>query len=252
MNKIWLKSYPPGVPAQIDPGEFSSLNEIIAGSCARFAPRTAYMQMGASMSFRELDERASAFGAWLQRRGLRKGDRVAIMLPNVLQYPIAICGALRAGLVVVNTNPLYTEPELAHQLSDSGAVAIVILENFAHVLQKVLPHTKVRTVIVTAVGDLLGAPKSWIVNYVVRHRRKQVPAWSIDGAVDFRTVLREGDRLSLQPVDVGHEDIAFLQYTGGTTGVSKGAMLTHGNIVTNALQARALDRQDIPEMSPRC
>ena len=239
MNKIWLKSYPPGVPAQIDPGEFSSLNEIIAGSCARFAPRTAYMQMGASMSFRELDERASAFGAWLQRRGLRKGDRVAIMLPNLLQYPIAICGALRAGLVVVNTNPLYTEPELAHQLSDSGAVAIVILENFAHVLQKVLPHTKVRTVIVTAVGDLLGAPKSWIVNYVVRHRRKQVPAWSIDGAVDFRTVLREGDRLSLQPVDVGHEDIAFLQYTGGTTGVSKGAMLTHGNIVTNALQARA-------------
>lgn len=239
MNKIWLKSYPPGVPQEIDPNVYGSLNEIVADSCERFSSRTAYVQMGAELSYRQLDEHASAFGAWLQRRGLRKGDRIAIMLPNLLQYPVAIFGALRAGLIVVNTNPLYTAKELEHQLSDSGAVAIVILENFAHVLQQVMPRTKVRTVIVTAIGDMLGAPKSWIVNYVVRHKRKQVPAWSIDGAARFREVLRDGAALSLQPVDVGHEDIAFLQYTGGTTGVSKGAMLTHGNVVTNVVQSRA-------------
>ena len=238
-NKVWLKSYPPGVPAEIDPRQFSSLSQIVQESCEKFATRVAYVQMGRQMTYRELDERACAFGAWLQRQGLKKGDRVAMMMPNLLQYPIALFGALRAGLVVVNTNPLYTAPELEHQLSDSGAVAIVILENFAHVLEKVIAHTKLRTVIVTAVGDMLGSPKSWIVNYVVRHKRKQVPPWRIDGAVDFRTVLREGVTLSLQPMELGHEDLAFLQYTGGTTGVSKGAMLTHGNVVANVLQARA-------------
>ena len=239
MNRIWLKSYPPGVPAQIDPNEYGSLTQIVAESCEKFASRTAYTQMGKPMTFSELDERACAFGAWMQRRGLQKGDRVAIMMPNLLQYPIALVGAMRAGLVVVNTNPLYTAPELEHQLKDSGAVAIVILENFAHVLQGVIAHTKLRTVVVTSVGELLGAPKSWLVNYVVRHKRKQVPAWHIEGAVDFRTVLREGATLSLQPVVLGHEDLAFLQYTGGTTGVSKGAMLTHGNVVANAMQAKA-------------
>jgi long-chain acyl-CoA synthetase len=239
MNRIWLKSYPPGVPAEIDPNEFSSLTQIVTESCEKFASRTAYVQMGKAMTFAELDERACAFGAWLQRRGLQKGDRVAIMMPNLLQYPIALLGALRAGLVVVNTNPLYTAPELEHQMEDSGAVAIVILENFAHVLQGVIAHTKLRTVVVTSVGELLGAPKSWLVDYVVRHKRKQVPAWHIEGAVNFRTVLREGTTLSLQPVVLGHQDLAFLQYTGGTTGVSKGAMLTHGNVVANAMQAKA-------------
>jgi long-chain acyl-CoA synthetase len=239
MNKIWLKSYPAGVPAEIDTAQFRSLNEIVAGSCARYADHIAYEQMGRTMSYRHLDEHIEAFGAWLQKRGLRKGDRIAMMMPNLLQYPVAMLGALRAGLVVVNTNPLYTAPELEHQLTDSGAVAIVILENFAHVLQKVIAKTAVRTVIVTGVGDMLGAPKSWIVNYVVRHKRKQVPAWHLDGVVRFGAVLDEGRGLALMPVETGLEDIAFLQYTGGTTGVSKGAMLSHGNIVANVLQARA-------------
>jgi long-chain acyl-CoA synthetase len=170
---------------------------------------------------------------------LAKGDRIAIMLPNTLQYPIALFGALRAGLTVVNTNPLYTAPELRHQLEDSGATAILVLENFAHVVQEVAPHTRLKRVLVTAAGDLLGFPKSSIVNYVVRHRRKQVPRWSIPGAVDFRETLRAGRKLPFAPVDVGPEDIAFLQYTGGTTGVAKGAMLTHRNVSCNVLQAEA-------------
>jgi long-chain acyl-CoA synthetase len=239
MNKIWLKSYPAGVPPEVDITQFRSLNEIVAASCARYADRVAYEQMGKAIGYRRLDEQIEAFGAWLQRRGLRKGDRIALMMPNLLQYPIAMLGALRAGLVVVNTNPLYTAPELEHQLADSGAVAIVLLENFAHVLQKVIAKTAVRTVIVTGVGDLLGVPKSWIVNYVVRHKRKQVPAWHLDGVVRFATVLEEGRGVVLKPVDVGLDDLAFLQYTGGTTGVSKGAMLSHGNVVANVLQARA-------------
>ena len=240
MNKPWLLSYPPGIPAEIDPSEFRSLNDVVAQSCAKFAAQPAYMQMGTALSYRELDARATQFGAWLQKQaGLKKGDRIALMMPNLLQYPIAMFGALRAGLVLVNTNPLYTAPELEHQLSDSGALAIVIVENFANVLQQVIARTKVRTVIVTAVGDLLGAPKSWIVNYVVRHRRRQVPAWHIEGALDFRSVLAQGRGLTLDAVEVGHDDIAFLQYTGGTTGVSKGAMLTHRNVISNILQARA-------------
>ena len=171
---------------------------------------------------------------------MKKGDRIALMMPNLLQYPIAMFGALRAGLVIVNTNPLYTEPELEHQLRDSGATAIVILENFAHVLQKVIARTAVRTVIVTAVGDLLGAPKSWIVNYVVRHRRKQVPAWQHRGRerLSARSCVRVAG-CSSTPAELDHDDIAFLQYTGGTTGVSKGAMLTHRNVVANVVQARA-------------
>ncbi len=247
MNKIWLKSYPPGVPAEIDPGVFRSLDEIVTRSCAQYAQRTAFVQMGAQISFRELDEQASAFGAWLQRQGMKKGDRIALMMPNLLQYPIAMFGALRAGLVIVNTNPLYTEPELEHQLRDSGATAIVILENFAHVLQKVIARTAVRIVVVTAVGDLLGAPKSWLVNYVVRHRRKQVPPWRIAGAASFGSIMREGRGLRLTPTELGHDDIAFLQYTGGTTGVSKGAMLTHRNVVANVVQARAWIGHVFPE-----
>jgi long-chain acyl-CoA synthetase len=240
MDKLWLKSYPPDVPAEVDLSEFRSLNEIAALSFRRFANDAAYVQMGRSMSYAELEKRSRHFAAWMQKEaGLKKGARVAIMLPNLLQYPIVIFAALRAGLIVVNTNPLYTPPELEHQLQDSGAEAIVVLENFAHVLQKVVARTKVRIVIVTAVGDLLGLPKSLIVNYVVRHVRKQVPAWQIAGARTFASVLCAGARCKLEEVATGPEDLAFLQYTGGTTGVSKAAMLTNGNIVANVLQARA-------------
>jgi long-chain acyl-CoA synthetase len=240
MEKIWLKSYPPGVPAEVDPTIFSSLNEISEQSFKTFAELPAFVQMGKSITYGELDARARDFAAWLQNEcGLERGDRVAIMLPNVLQYPIALFAVLRAGLTVVNTNPLYTARELEHQLKDSGAQVILILENFAHVLQEVIAHTAIRKVVVTAVGDLLSWPKSAIVNFVVRHKRKQVRPWNIPGTVDFKDALAAGRHMTLSSVKVGHDDIAFLQYTGGTTGVSKGAMLTHGNIVANVVQAQA-------------
>jgi long-chain acyl-CoA synthetase len=238
MEKVWLKSYPPGVPAEIDPNVFNSLNDIFEQSFKTFASRGAFVQMGRELTFGDLDALSRDFAAWLQTEaGLRKGDRVAIMLPNCLQYPIALFGILRAGLVVVNTNPLYTARELEHQLKDSGAQAIVILENFAHVLQDVISRTAVRKVLVTAVGDMLSWPKSWIVNFVVRHQRKQVRPWSIHSALDFRDALQDGRGMRVSPVRLAHSDLAFLQYTGGTTGVSKGAMLTHGNIVANIVQA---------------
>ena len=240
MEKVWLKSYPPGVPAEIDANAFSSLTAILEQSFEKHAERVAFVQMGRDLTFAQLDALSRDFAAWLQNEaGLRKGDRVAIMLPNCLQYPIAMSGILRAGGVVVNTNPLYTARELEHQLKDSGAQAIVVLENFAHVVQEVIAHTSVRKVLVTAVGDLLSWPKSWIVNFVVRHKRKQVKPWSIPGAVDFRDALNAGRGMKFSPVTIGHTDIAYLQYTGGTTGVAKGAMLTHGNIVANIMQAQA-------------
>ena len=240
MEKIWLKSYPDGVPAEIDPAAYSSLNEMVAQSLTKYADRVAFVQMGREVTYRQLDAYSRDFAAWLQREaGLQKGDRVALMMPNLLQYPIAIFGVLRAGMVVVNTNPLYTARELEHQLKDSGAKGIVVLENFAHVLQDAIGHTDVKKVLVTAVGDMLGAPKSWIVNYVVRHKRKQVKPWHIDGAMDFRDALAAGKRQTFDPVSLKPEDLAFLQYTGGTTGVSKGAMLTHRNVVANVIQAQA-------------
>jgi long-chain acyl-CoA synthetase len=239
MDKIWLKSYPPGVPAEIDPAQLRSLRELLEGACARYADRVAFVQMGTELTYHQLDLLTRAFAAWLQQAGLSKGDRIAIMLPNCLQYPVALFGALRAGLTVVNTNPLYTAPELEHQLVDSGATAIVVLENFAHVLQQVLPRTSVKRVLVTAVGDFLRFPKSHIVNFVVRHVRKQVPPWNIPGALSFKTAVHEGRTLQLKTVDIGPDDLAFLQYTGGTTGVAKGAMLSHGNVGANVLQAQA-------------
>lgn len=239
-NKFWLKSYPDGVAAEIDASRYGSLKQLADESFRQYGDRVAYVQMDAEMSYAELDARSAAFGAWLQQvAGLGKGGRVAIMLLNTLQYPIAVFGALRAGCTVVNTNPLYTPRELEHQLNDSGAEVVVILENFAHVLQEVLEKTPVRHVIVTSIGELLGFPKGPIVDYVVRHRRKAVPAWNIPSAVRFKDVLKAGRNMRLTDVPLNHGDIAFLQYTGGTTGVSKGAMLTHGNMVANVLQSAA-------------
>ena len=239
MDRFWLPRYPAGTPADIDPSEFRSLKALIESACERYAERTAYRSMGSAMSYRTLTTRSAAFGAWLQRAGFQRGERIAIMLPNLLQYPIAMFGALRAGLTVVNTNPLYTSEELAVQLQDSGAVAVVVLENFAATLQAALPATSVRAVIVTAVGDLLHAPKGMVVNFVLRYVQKKVPHWQIPGAHRFNAVLAAGSAMALQPVELGHEDLAFLQYTGGTTGGPKGAMLTHGNMVANILQCRA-------------
>ncbi|HYB65107.1 MAG TPA: AMP-binding protein [Steroidobacteraceae bacterium] len=247
MDKIWLKSYPPYVPAEVNPAQLRSLKQLLEETCARHADRAAYLFMGATITYGELDTLSRAFGAWLQQNGFRKGDRIAIMLPNCPQYPIAMFGALRAGLIVVNTNPLYTAPELEHQLTDAGATGIVVLENFAHVVEKVLPHTQVKSVLVTAVGDFLSFPKSAIVNFVVRRVKKQVQPWHIASAISFKGAVKAGMRLPLAPVDLGPEDLAFLQYTGGTTGVAKGAMLSHGNVSSNVLQAQAWIGESLPD-----
>jgi long-chain acyl-CoA synthetase len=240
VEKIWLRNYPAGVPADINPDEIASLQALIERSFAKFADRPAYTLMDRTLTYGELDRLSRQFAAYLQKvAGLKKGDRIAIMLPNVLQYPVAIAGAFRAGLTIVNTNPLYTPRELEHQLKDSGARAIVILESFAHTLDEVRASTGVETVIVTGIGDLLGFPKSAIVNFVLRHVRKQVPEYSLPGAVRFNEALSKGKYENLEPVTLDHEDIAFLQYTGGTTGVSKGAVLTHRNMVSNVMQSEA-------------
>jgi long-chain acyl-CoA synthetase len=243
MEKIWLKSYPPGVPAEIDPREFANLGDILEKKCAQFASRPAFTCMDATITYTELDRLSRDFGSFLQNHaGLARGARVAIMMPNLLQYPIALFGALRAGFVVVNCNPLYTPRELEHQLVDSGAEAIVILENFAHTLEQVVVKTRVKSIVTTQLGDLLGFPKSLVVNLVVKHVKKMVPAWNLPNAVAFRNALGDGARASLDKPILTHDDLAFLQYTGGTTGVSKGAMLTHGNIVANLLQSAAWTR----------
>ena len=242
MDRFWIKQYPAGTPADIDPNEYPSLKALIDLSCRQFAARTAYLQMDHRLSYAELDRLSARFAAWLQQRGLKPGDRIAIMLPNILQYPVVMFGALRAGLTVVNTNPLYTQTELEHQLHDSGAAVLVVLENFAAVAQQALPATSVRHVIVTAVGDLLAFPKGVLVNFVLRHVQRKVPAWSIPAAHSLVAALTSGPDTP-EPVAVGHDDIAYLQYTGGTTGVSKAAMLTHGNMVANILQCRAWFRQ---------
>ncbi len=240
MDRSWLKQYPPGVPADIDPDSYASLREIFEQACATHRHSPAFTNMGATLSYAQLDELSRAFAAWLQQKsGLKHGDRVALMMPNILQYPIALFGVLRAGMVVVNTNPLYTPRELEHQLKDSGAKVIVIVENFAHVLQQVLPHTDLKHVLITRIGDLLGLPRGVIVNFVLRHVRKQIPPWSMPGYSTFKSALGSGLGRKLEPVTLGPEDIAFLQYTGGTTGVAKAAILTHRNMVANVLQASA-------------
>ncbi|HEY2561545.1 MAG TPA: AMP-binding protein, partial [Caldimonas sp.] len=237
MDKIWLKQYPAGIPAEIDVNQYASLVALVDESFRRFGDRTAYKFMGRSISFREVDQASAAFAGWLQSQGLAKGDRVALMMPNVPQYPVAIAGILRAGLVVVNVNPLYTPRELEHQLKDSGAKAIVILENFASVLQQVIAAVPTKKVVLASMGDMLGFPKSLIVNYVVR--KKLVPAFELPGAVRFNDALAQGRGKPLTAAQVGPDDIAVLQYTGGTTGVSKGAVLLHRNLVANILQAEA-------------
>jgi long-chain acyl-CoA synthetase len=236
-EKIWLKNYPKGIPAEIDTNRYGSLLALLEEVFAKFAGKPAYHNLGYTMTYTELERLSRDFAAFLQNLpGLARGDRVAVMMPNLLQYPVVLFGILRAGLTVVNVNPLYTPRELEYQLKDSGAKAIVILENFANTLQRVIKRTVVEHVITTQPGDLLPLPKRWIVNFMVKHVKKMVPGWRIDGAVALPAALARGAAAQFKPVSLTHEDIAFLQYTGGTTGSAKGAMLTHRNILANLEQ----------------
>jgi long-chain acyl-CoA synthetase len=234
-KKIWLSSYPPAVPAELPPLAHRSIGHLFEESCSRYGAKTAFSSMGKTLSFQDLEETSRQIGVWLQAQGLNRGDRVAVMMPNILQNPVVVYGILRAGFVVVNVNPLYTPRELEHQLNDSGARAIFVLENFAHTVEQVLARTDVKHVVVATMGDMLGL-KGHIVNFVVRRVKKLVPAWSIPSALSFKNVLSAGSGKALTPVEIGLDDIAFLQYTGGTTGVSKGAMLTHRNLLSNKEQ----------------
>ncbi|MEI8162375.1 MAG: long-chain-fatty-acid--CoA ligase [Betaproteobacteria bacterium] len=239
MDKPWLKQYPVGVPAEIDARQYETVSQVLEESMKKYAPRTAFICMGKSITYGQLDTLSQNLGAWLQSRGLAAGGRVAIMMPNVMQYPVCVAAILRAGFVVVNINPLYTPRELEHQLKDSGAEAIIIIENFATTLEKVIANTPVKHVVVAAMGDLLGGLKGTLVNFVVRRVKKMVPDWSLPMAVRFNAAVAQGSRLALKPVVRTRDDVAFLQYTGGTTGVSKGATLLNRNIVANMLQVEA-------------
>jgi long-chain acyl-CoA synthetase len=250
VDKIWLKNYPPGIPAVVDVNAFASLKDVLEQSCQRFGALPAYSNMGSTISYAQLDQASRDFAAYLQHTaGLKRGARVAIMLPNLLQYPVALFGVLRAGLVVVNVNPQYTPSELEHQLKDSGAEAIVVLENFAHTVQQVLdrnPGLRLR-VITTEVGDMLPVLKEVLTNVVVKYVKKMVPGWQIAGATEFNAALRAGHGLQLDEVALTHADTAFLQYTGGTTGVAKGTVLSHGNLVANLQQIGAWIAHDLEE-----
>ncbi len=239
MDKIWLKSYPPGVPTDIDADQYRSLVHLQEEAFRKYADRKAYVCMDKFLTYAEVDAYSKQLGAWLQSRGLKKGARVALMMPNVLQYPIALAAVLRAGYVVVNVNPLYTPRELEHQLNDSGSEAIIILENFATTLEQVLGKTPVKHIVVASMGEMLGGAKGLLVNFVVRNVKKLVPAFSLPNAVRFKQALAQGANMKLTPVELDRTDIAFLQYTGGTTGVSKGAALSHRNIIANILQSEA-------------
>ncbi|WP_345867060.1 long-chain-fatty-acid--CoA ligase FadD [Shewanella algae] len=238
MDQPWINSLPADVPAEIDASRYASLLEMLESAVNTYADQPAFVNMGATLTYRKLEERSRAFAAYLQNDlKLQKGDRVAIMMPNLLQYPIALFGVLRAGMVVVNVNPLYTPRELKHQLVDSGAKAIVVVSNFASTLEQVVDQTPVKNVIITGLGDLLSAPKRTLVNFVVKYIKRLVPKYSLPHAISMRRALRAGKKAQYVKPVVKSDDIAFLQYTGGTTGVSKGAMLSHGNIVANVLQA---------------
>ena len=239
-DRLWLKSYPDGVPADINPDRYHSLAEVFRESVEKYRNRSAYVSVGTEMTYGECERQAKHFAAWLQSRGVKKGDRVAIMLPNSLQYPVCLFGTLMAGAIVVNVNPLYTVTELAHQLRDSGAQTIVVFENFARTLEQALPGTQVRNIVVTGIGDLMGGAinlKGRALNFLMRHVQKQVPAYRLPSPIGLRDALAAGRGRTLQPVPLAPQDVAFLQYTGGTTGVAKGAMLTHRNIIANLLQA---------------
>ncbi|MDH4124636.1 MAG: AMP-binding protein [Gammaproteobacteria bacterium] len=237
MEKIWLKSYPDSMPAELPPSDVRSLREMFERTFAKYPERAAYTNMGTTISYRDLDRMSMQLACYLQQTlGLTRGERVAIMLPNVLQYPIALCGIFRAGCVVVNVNPMYTARELEHQLKDSGARCVIILENFAHTLADIIEHTSVRHAIVTGVGDLLSFPRGLLTNFVLRHVKRLVPRYSLPGSIGFTDALQAGAGQKLAVMELGFADIAFLQYTGGTTGVSKGAMLSHRNMVCNVQQ----------------
>ena len=248
LERPWLANYPAGVPAQIDTNQYRSIAQVLEISCERFAHRPAFANMGRTLTYADIDRLSRRFASYLRNDlKLARGDRVAIMLPNVLQYPVVIFGVLRAGLTVVNTNPLYTARELRHQLHDAGVSAIVVLDNFAATLAEVLHDTPCKHVVTTGIGDLLGLPKSALVNFVLKHVKKLVPAYRIEHAVRFKAALARGARMAPPRTDIGHDDIAFLQYTGGTTGIAKGAMLTHGNLIANMQQASAWIGRDVHE-----
>ncbi|WP_156149374.1 long-chain-fatty-acid--CoA ligase FadD [Pantoea sp. SM3] len=240
MNKVWLKRYPADVPAEINADRYTSLVELFEHAALQYADQTAFINMGQPMTYRQLDKQSRDFAAWLQQGlGLKQGDRVALMMPNLLQYPVALFGVLRAGMVVVNVNPLYTPRELKHQLNDSGASAIVIVSNFAHTLEKVVAETPIKHVMLTRMGDQLAPIKATLVNFVVKYVKKLVPKYHLPGAVPFRSALQQGAQMTYQRPTLTNSDLAFLQYTGGTTGVAKGAMLTHGNMQANLEQTKA-------------
>ncbi|MES2743723.1 MAG: long-chain-fatty-acid--CoA ligase [Pseudomonadota bacterium] len=250
MDKIWLQSYPPGVPADIDPDQYRSLVHLLEASFQKYGDRKAYVCMDQYLSYAQLDAYSRQLGAWLQSRGLKRGARVAIMLPNVLQYPVTLAAVLRAGYTVVNINPLYTARELAHQLNDSGSEAIIILENFAATLEQVLDKCPVKHIVVASMGELLGLAKGALVNFVVRNVKKMVPPFSLPNAQRFKAALKQGAAMKLVQVDLQPSDLAFLQYTGGTTGVSKGAMLTHRNVIANVLQSEAWAKPGLTGLAP--
>ncbi len=240
LNKVWLKRYPADVPAEINADRYASLVELFEHAAEQYADKVAFINMGQPMTYRQLEKQSRAFAAWLQQGlGLKQGDRVALMMPNLLQYPVALFGVLRAGMVVVNVNPLYTPRELKHQLIDSGASAIVIVSNFAHTLEKVVAETPIKHVMLTRMGDQLAPVKATLVNFVVKYVKKLVPKYHLPGAVPFRSALSQGEQMTYQRPTVTNDDLAFLQYTGGTTGVAKGAMLTHRNMQANLEQTKA-------------